>query len=114
MSVLKTLQQSTRFLHHCCGHSKVVKDTNLINHVPYLKKSLETLLFRVKVGRLVLLYTPAMEGLQWRESSILGTYGQQSLPRCFLGGEFEEQRFEGESVRIMIGLRSEQSFSIMV
>ena len=50
MLVLKTLQQSTRFLHHCCGHSKVVKDTTLINHVPNLKKTLETLLFRVKVS----------------------------------------------------------------
>ena len=49
MELLKTLQQSTRYLQHCCGHSKVAKDTNLVNNVPQLKKTLETLLFRVKV-----------------------------------------------------------------
>ncbi len=49
--LLKTFQQSTRFLHHCCGHSKVVKDTTLINHVPHLKKTLEVLIFRVKVSQ---------------------------------------------------------------
>ena len=49
IKLLKTLQQSTRYMQHCCGHSKVAKDTNLVNNVPQLKKSLETLLFRVKV-----------------------------------------------------------------
>ena len=49
IGVLKSLQHSTRFLQHCCSHSKVTKDINLINHVPQLKRSLEMLLFRVKV-----------------------------------------------------------------
>lgn len=49
IALLKTVQQSTRCLHHFCGHSKVEKDTRLVNHIPQLKKSLEILVFRVKV-----------------------------------------------------------------
>lgn len=40
-------------LQHYCGHSKGVKDTNLINNVPLLKKSLEAFIFKVKVGSIV-------------------------------------------------------------
>jgi Fanconi anemia group D2 protein len=39
----------TRYLQHVCQHSKTIKDVSLSNHVPALKKSLETFLFRVKV-----------------------------------------------------------------
>ncbi|XP_059165217.1 Fanconi anemia group D2 protein-like [Physella acuta] len=46
--LLKTLQQSTRMLHHLCGHSKITKDVALTNQVPLLKKALETFVFRVK------------------------------------------------------------------
>uniref|UniRef100_A0A3Q3XCR8 Uncharacterized protein n=1 Tax=Mola mola TaxID=94237 RepID=A0A3Q3XCR8_MOLML len=47
-SLLKTFQLSTRQLHHMCGHSKILQDTNLTNHVPALKKSLELFVYRVK------------------------------------------------------------------
>uniref|UniRef100_A0A8D0G882 FA complementation group D2 n=1 Tax=Sphenodon punctatus TaxID=8508 RepID=A0A8D0G882_SPHPU len=47
-SLLKTLQLSTRQLHHICGHSKIHQDTGLTNHVPLLKKSLELFVYRVK------------------------------------------------------------------
>ncbi|XP_053545393.1 Fanconi anemia group D2 protein [Bombina bombina] len=47
-SLLKTLQLSTRQLHHMCGHSKIRQDTGLTNHVPLLKKTLESFVFRVK------------------------------------------------------------------
>ncbi|XP_055503999.1 Fanconi anemia group D2 protein isoform X1 [Leucoraja erinacea] len=47
-SLLKTLQLSTRQLHHMCGHSKINQDTNLTNHVPLLKKLLELFVYRVK------------------------------------------------------------------
>lgn len=47
-SVLKTIQLSTRQLHHMCGHSKINQDTSLTNHVPALKKSLELFVYRVK------------------------------------------------------------------
>ncbi|XP_044183012.1 Fanconi anemia group D2 protein-like isoform X2 [Acropora millepora] len=46
--LLKNLQQSTRSLQHFCGHSKVTKDLSLTNHVPAVKKCLETFVFRVK------------------------------------------------------------------
>ncbi|XP_062441302.1 Fanconi anemia group D2 protein [Rhea pennata] len=47
-SLLKTLQLSTRQLHHMCGHSKIRQDLGLTNHVPLLKKSLEQFVYRVK------------------------------------------------------------------
>ncbi|NP_001089160.1 FA complementation group D2 L homeolog [Xenopus laevis] len=47
-SLLKTLQLSTRQLHHMCGHSKINQDTALTNHVPLLKKTLELFVYRVK------------------------------------------------------------------
>ncbi|XP_063282530.1 Fanconi anemia group D2 protein [Pelobates fuscus] len=47
-SLLKTLQLSTRQLHHMCGHSKINQDTGLTNHVPLLKKTLELFVYRVK------------------------------------------------------------------
>ncbi|XP_052781994.1 Fanconi anemia group D2 protein-like isoform X2 [Mya arenaria] len=46
--LLKNLQQSTRALHHLCGHSKIMKDIALTNQVPMLKRSLEVFVFRVK------------------------------------------------------------------
>ncbi|KAL9960552.1 hypothetical protein ACROYT_G034027 [Oculina patagonica] len=46
--LLKNLQQSTRSMQHFCGHSKVSKDLSLTNHVPAVKKCLETFVFRVK------------------------------------------------------------------
>lgn len=49
MCLMKTLQVSTRYLQHICSHSKVVKDVSLISHVPFLKKSLEVFVFRVKM-----------------------------------------------------------------
>ncbi|GCB72308.1 hypothetical protein scyTo_0006243 [Scyliorhinus torazame] len=47
-SLLKTLQLSTRQLHHMCGHTKLNQDTNLTNHVPPLKRLLELFVCRVK------------------------------------------------------------------
>ncbi|XP_025902236.1 Fanconi anemia group D2 protein [Nothoprocta perdicaria] len=47
-SLLKTLQLSTRQLHHMCGHSKIRQDIGLTNHVPLMKKSLEQFVYRVK------------------------------------------------------------------
>uniref|UniRef100_A0A8C4X1H2 Fanconi anemia group D2 protein n=1 Tax=Eptatretus burgeri TaxID=7764 RepID=A0A8C4X1H2_EPTBU len=49
-NLLKSLQQSTRQLHHMCGHSKVRQDTGLTQHVPQLKRSMEALLYRVKAS----------------------------------------------------------------
>ncbi|KAH3820467.1 hypothetical protein DPMN_122213 [Dreissena polymorpha] len=46
--LLKNLQQSTRFLHHMCGHSKIIKDIALTNQVPMMKRTLEVFVFRVK------------------------------------------------------------------
>lgn len=46
--LLKDLQTSTRFLQHLCTHSKVKQDTTMTRFVPRLRKSLETLVYRVK------------------------------------------------------------------
>ncbi|CAN8001245.1 unnamed protein product [Ixodes hexagonus] len=47
-SLLKNLQQSTRYLQHICSHSKVVKDVGLTGQVPAVRKTLELFVFRVK------------------------------------------------------------------
>ncbi|CAG5125424.1 unnamed protein product [Candidula unifasciata] len=46
--LLRSLQQSTRVLHHLCGHSKITKDMALTNQVPPLKRALEAFVYRVK------------------------------------------------------------------
>ncbi|XP_043200198.1 Fanconi anemia group D2 protein homolog [Amphibalanus amphitrite] len=48
LTILKNFQLSARYLHHVCNHSKSLKDASLMNHVPYLKKGLESFVFRVK------------------------------------------------------------------
>uniref|UniRef100_A0A4W3K0T5 FA complementation group D2 n=1 Tax=Callorhinchus milii TaxID=7868 RepID=A0A4W3K0T5_CALMI len=47
-SLLKTLQLSTRQMHHMCGHTKINQDTSLTNHVPPMKRLLELFVYRVK------------------------------------------------------------------
>ncbi|CAK6435551.1 unnamed protein product [Pipistrellus nathusii] len=48
LSLLGTFQLNTRMLHHLCGHSKIHQDMKLTKHVPFLKKTLELLVCRVK------------------------------------------------------------------
>ena len=48
MEVIKNLQLATRFLQSVCCHSKISQDVSLANNVPFFKKSLEVLVFRVK------------------------------------------------------------------
>jgi hypothetical protein len=53
LTVLTTLQRSTRFLQRACHHSKdVYKDASLMAHVPALKRCLESVVFRTKVCQL--------------------------------------------------------------
>ncbi|KAK8782009.1 hypothetical protein V5799_016651 [Amblyomma americanum] len=47
-TLLKNLQQSTRYLQHICSHSKLVKDVALTGQVPAVRKTLEGFVFRVK------------------------------------------------------------------
>eukprot|EP00106_Octopus_bimaculoides_P014229 XP_014781671.1 PREDICTED: Fanconi anemia group D2 protein-like [Octopus bimaculoides] len=47
--LLKSMQLSTRSLHHICNHSKIVKSVFLTNQIPCVKRSLEQLMCRVKV-----------------------------------------------------------------
>ena len=46
VTLMSSIQKSTRFLSNCCDHVKFKKDAALTNHVPLLKRSLETYLFR--------------------------------------------------------------------
>nr|XP_053651378.1 Fanconi anemia group D2 protein homolog [Cherax quadricarinatus] len=48
VTLLKSLQVSTRHLQHVCTHSKVIQDTSLTRYVPLVKKLLEMLVYRVK------------------------------------------------------------------
>jgi Fanconi anemia group D2 protein len=49
IALLKQLQVGTRILQTLCSHSKVSKDNGLMGTVPALRKSLEVLLFKVKM-----------------------------------------------------------------
>lgn len=50
ISILKSIQITTRFLHNLCCHSKLTKDSTLIRFVPYCKCTLETIIYRVKAA----------------------------------------------------------------
>lgn len=50
VDIFKTIQLTTRFLHHLCCHSKLTKDTSLIAYVPQFRLTLETLVYRVKAA----------------------------------------------------------------
>ncbi|EDV26134.1 uncharacterized protein TRIADDRAFT_55926 [Trichoplax adhaerens] len=49
LSILKAIQQSTRYLHHVCGHSKNTRVGAVTKFVPLLKKKLEIFVYRVKI-----------------------------------------------------------------
>ena len=46
--VLKNVQLSTRILQSACNQARIFRDASLSQHVPMLKKLLETLVYRVK------------------------------------------------------------------
>ena len=48
VELIKSLQLATRFLQSVCSHSKISQDVSLADNVPFFKKSLEVLVFRVK------------------------------------------------------------------
>lgn len=50
IEIFKTMQTSTRFLHHLCCQSKLTKDTSLVTYVPQFRLTLETLVYRVKAA----------------------------------------------------------------
>lgn len=48
LEVLKILQQSTRFLQSLCCHARLKNDMALMSKVPYMRQTLETLIYKVK------------------------------------------------------------------
>lgn len=46
VDIFKTMQTSTRFLHHLCCYSKLTKDSSLMVYVPKFRLILETLVYR--------------------------------------------------------------------
>ena len=50
VEIFKTIQSNTRFLHHLCCYSKLMKDASLMTYVPQFRLTLETLVFRVKAA----------------------------------------------------------------
>ncbi|CAH3980091.1 unnamed protein product [Pieris brassicae] len=50
LEILKTLQQTTRFLQSLCCHSRLRKDSVLMSKVPYMRQLLETLIYKVKAA----------------------------------------------------------------
>ncbi|XP_050510228.1 Fanconi anemia group D2 protein isoform X3 [Diabrotica virgifera virgifera] len=50
VTIFKTMQSSTRFLHHLCCYSKFTKDASLMAYVPQFRLTLESLVYRVKAA----------------------------------------------------------------
>lgn len=48
IEIMKIMQQTTRFVQNLCCHSKLSKDLGLVSHIPQMRLTLETLVYRVK------------------------------------------------------------------
>ncbi|XP_037821987.1 Fanconi anemia group D2 protein [Lucilia sericata] len=46
--LIKTMQTTTRFLHHLCCHSKAIKNTAIVSQIPFLRETVENYVFRIK------------------------------------------------------------------
>ncbi|XP_040889830.1 Fanconi anemia group D2 protein isoform X2 [Toxotes jaculatrix] len=100
-SLLKTIQLSTRQLHHMCGHSKIHQDTSLTNHVPALKKSLELFVYRVKA---TLTLNNCQEAFWMGNLKNRNLKGEEILSQRSQGSDDEEEEQQQRSP-----LRQEQS-----
>ncbi|KAH1024215.1 Fanconi anemia group D2 protein homolog [Dendroctonus ponderosae] len=49
-NILKTIQATTRFLHHLCCTSKVTRDASVVAHIPSFKLTIESIIYRVKAA----------------------------------------------------------------
>ena len=92
LSIVKSCQSSTRQLQSVCAHSKVVRDAAMMAAVPPLKKSLEALIYRVKVGchRARARCGHCLAADLWRYRVTESTR-RQRCPVRFLDWELEEQ-----------------------
>ena len=84
IGLLKDVQLSTRQLHHICSHSKLQQDVALSNHVPMLKKSLETFVYRVK----------AMLAVNWDVSGPTGA----KMSHTFWVGNLKNRDLKGAEI----------------
>lgn len=48
VSIIKTVQRSTRQIQSLCAHAKATKDSATLSHVPRIKKQLEQLIYQIK------------------------------------------------------------------
>ena len=48
VSIIKTVQRSTRQVQSLCAHAKATKDSATLAHVPRIKKQLEQLIYQIK------------------------------------------------------------------
>ncbi|XP_053326143.1 Fanconi anemia group D2 protein isoform X2 [Spea bombifrons] len=88
-SLLKTLQLSTRQLHHMCGHSKIHQDTGLTHHVPLLKKTLELFVYRVKA---MLVLNKCQEAFWLGNLKNRDLQGEEILSQVPMDSEAEEEQ----------------------
>ena len=56
-NLLKNLQSSTRTLQHVCTHAKTSRDASLAVYVPGMKKILESLLYRVILLLIIIIWS---------------------------------------------------------
>uniref|UniRef100_H0Z8Q1 FA complementation group D2 n=1 Tax=Taeniopygia guttata TaxID=59729 RepID=H0Z8Q1_TAEGU len=108
-SLLKTLQMSTRQLHHMCGHSKIHQDIGLTNHVPLLKKSLEQFVYRVKA---MLAFNHCQEAFWVGILKNRDLQGEEILTQASEergSDEDSENSAEGPAEEVLKGLRLSQA-----
>ena len=77
--VMKSFQQGTRQLHTICSHGKAAQELGIAALVPKTKKTLETLMFRVKV------MTEKLDGEAFSVGNLsteTGTSSRRSPTRC--------------------------------
>ncbi|RLV99437.1 hypothetical protein DV515_00009687, partial [Chloebia gouldiae] len=101
-SLLKTLQMSTRQLHHMCGHSKIHQDIGLTNHVPLLKKSLEQFVYRVKA---MLAFNHCQEAFWVGILKNRDLQGEEILTQASEERGSDEDSAEGPAEEVAQGLR---------
>uniref|UniRef100_A0A8D0BLI9 FA complementation group D2 n=1 Tax=Salvator merianae TaxID=96440 RepID=A0A8D0BLI9_SALMN len=98
-SLLKTLQLSTRQLHHMCGHSKIHQDTGLTSHVPLLKKTLELFVYRVKA---MLAFNHCQEAFWVGDLKNRDLQGEEIPSQAYQARESEEEEEEEAAAEVEV------------
>ena len=94
LSLMTSLQKGTRYLQTICAHSKIERDIALSAKVPFLKKSLETLLFATMASLAANNCVEAFEIGQLKNRNIYGEEIQSQQEEDTPEDDGEEEEYE--------------------